>query len=692
MRRLVAVLALISLVVGCVGCGDSSANRDLYSISYYDETDTDIGYNGELFYVNDSKYGGADPSVAYGKSSDGEEYFYVFPTSTNVDFFAYRSKDMANWQGIGTVFTPESKSWVHSSMWAPDVVYDADADDGQGGKGLYYFFFTGANDYLSKYYDSAYFDSRDIQSAYLEKRTEIYSMTDTDAADLIARKNGESVEQKAVELAEKYNVPESSDISNAISFYEANIFNESDQKVIGQYAKEALLKISASNVNKLYGTNLAGCIATAKTLDGPFVQYTNDGSNGERVLTIEDPFFSHEDIYEALLNNGYDVAQGLPIVDLMPFVDKNGDKYIYFNTKPLSPSDISAHMEIYVIKVGDKNSRWTDDWEWDTITQLTRTGYVDMGNGEPKVSDQKSDIPENYLNEGAYVIYNENNGKYYLTMSFGHYNKRDYSVVQAIGDSPMGPFKKVSRADGGIVVQAEATWPDIAGPGHHSFMEYDGKIYMVYHKHMNSTYYNGSRVLAMDEVKFVKNGKGEEVLYLNGPTLSEQPLVGLETQYRNIAQESEVTAVSGKKKYSSSETAALNDGLLSVSSEVDFIKEFTVNGGKRTTITLNFDDYRTVRAIMIYNSRLYEKAFDNIRRIEMDFKGEKDGKVVEATAYIDNLKFNSDKYIYDLYGYNYIQPGAAAVAEFAELEVKTIRIILDTDKEVNISEIYVLGK
>ena len=86
----------------------------------------------------------------------------------------------------------------------------------------------------------------------------------------------------------------------------------------------------------------------------------------------------------------------------------------------------------------------------------------------------------------------------------------------------------------------------------------------------------------------------------------------------------------------------------------------------------------------------YEKAFNSVRRIEFDFTGTKDGQKVTGTAYIDNLAFNQN-YFYELYGSTYIRPGTAAIAEFEEMHVKSIRIIVSS-KTVNVSEIIVIGK
>ena len=71
-----------------------------------------------------------------------------------------------------------------------------------------------------------------------------------------------------------------------------------------------------------------------------------------------------------------------------------------------------------------------------------------------------------------------------------------------------------------------------------------------------------------------------------------------------------------------------------------------------------------------------------------------DGKEVTGTAYIDNLKFDTERHIgYNSdEQYNFMRPGGAAIAEYDELKVKEIRLTFKHDAPIAISEIYVLGK
>lgn len=225
-------------------------------------------------------------------------------------------------------------------------------------------------------------------------------------------------------------------------------------------------------------------------------------------------------------------------------------------------------------------------------------------------------------------------------------------------------------------------------------------MFIIYHQQEDRlTGGTWLRTLAMDRVAFVDNGKGQEVMHANGPTWSLQPQAEVASEYKNIASEAKVSTTKGTN------VEALTDGLLSIYKKKDFVKEF--ESSKTTTITLQFEDYREIKGLMIYNSKWFEKAFFSVDRIEFDFKNE---EVPEgATAYINDLKFDWESYVNS----NRIdmRPGGSAVAVFDPLMVKEIRItfklpveridalqLLDDEgyiidqETIGISEIAVLGK
>ena len=177
-------------------------------------------------------------------------------------------------------------------------------------------------------------------------------------------------------------------------------------------------------------------------------------------------------------------------------------------------------------------------------------------------------------------------------------------------------------------------------------------------------------------------------MHCNGPSYSLQPKCGPDMEYTNIADEATIKA---RSLFLSIDTSPLNDGVIRYFSWDDYIKEFECAKGK-TTITLTFEEYRTIRALMIYNSYDYAKHFRSIESIEFDAIKVVDGEEKKITAYIENLQFDVARYINEeTEGLEFMRPGGAAIAEFDELKVKEIRITMNVSHVTAISEIYVLG-
>ena len=92
-------------------------------------------------------------------------------------------------------------------------------------------------------------------------------------------------------------------------------------------------------------------------------------------------------------------------------------------------------------------------------------------------------------------------GKYYLMWSEGGWGGPNYSVAYAIGDSPLGPFKKIGK-----ILQQD---PKIAtGAGHHSVLNIPGTDdwYIVYHRRPLTRTSAGHRETCIDRMYFDENG------------------------------------------------------------------------------------------------------------------------------------------------------------------------------------------
>ncbi len=712
---LLAVCLSVSLFVGC-------NNSTMYELSYYDEMNAAKGYDENLFYENDMEAACADPTAIYITDKNDPDYgwFYMYPTSDSDfgchGFSAYKSRDLKSWQYVGPVFDPKEESWSHFSCWAPECIYDAET-------GKYYLFYSSTDYYNAlsmpgranndgytfinndekKYYRGIEADINAIVGDNKKTTKEKINVLDSAIDELKKFYEGVTADVEASN-GRTYTQGQITDALNQIANQDKTVTDESQRL---NDARTCLLKAKTVDVKKMFTSSDFGIgVAVSDSPRGPFTQYTNvkdeEGyDENNREITIDIPFLASEDVYYWLHDHRSEWYKGpdtpeqnpgqmtniescAPMIDVHPFVDPvSGEKYLYMVRDPNG----GGPGFIFVMKMGKK---WTDDPKWDTATRLTRFGYYttdDLSN-----SNKSSDLIEGtVINEGPYVYYNKDSKKYYLTLSVNSYNKRSYSVVQAIGDSPLGPFRKLSRAEGGTVVATDFDWDHVSGPGHHSFVTFNDNLYIVYHAHYKRVTGGDQRGSCVDEVVWTKNAQGETIMHCNGPTYSYQPKIGPDAEYKNIATQAKITATNVAED---SDVSLLNDRLIRFFTWDEYLKEFTTGSKKETKITLTFDDYVATRALMVYNSWDYSFHWEKIDRVEMDFVKTVDGKEVTGTAYIDNLKFDTERHIgYNSdEQYNFMRPGGAAIAEYDELKVKEIRLTFKHDAPIAISEIYVLGK
>lgn len=434
-------------------------------------------------------------------------------------------------------------------------------------------------------------------------------------------------------------------------------------------------------------------VAVAEEPYGPFQPATTDGLNAST------PLFDNDDIYARVQAMGVAVnPTGIfGCIDAHPYVSPDGGKYLYFTHEGTA---YGLKSDIFVVQM----ETWTKPM-MDTLTRVTNCGYYTVD--EDWTDESGSNTPDyeqdNYVNEGPWMYETQQadgSWRYYLLFSVNGYMDKSYSVIQAVSDSPMGPFRKLTEEEGGILLSTDWEKFDyVSGTGHNSLVQVDDELYIVYHEHVNRLSGGlGERDVAVDRVMITTNNNGDEVLYCNGPTWSLQPRISKYSGYENLAAGAEVTADHGDN------VSALNDGLLSMYSNNTFVKEFETT--RQATITIRFDDWREVSAIMVYNSKTFTKSFVSVDRIEFDYRNEA-GET--RTAYIENLAFDWD--FYKMESASEMRPGGSAVAVFNPLTCNEIRITISVPAErpdeiaimdeegyfidqtsVAISEIVVLGK
>ena len=371
-------------------------------------------------------------------------------------------------------------------------------------------------------------------------------------------------------------------------------------------------------------------------------------------------------------------------IDPHPYVDEDGTKYMFW-------VDSTGSDRLCVVKM--------DNWlkpDWSTATALLYHQYYTVedwqkaqnGQSVEFVSYEQESVS---INEGPQVV--KHNGKYYLTYSMNSYADSSYQVGQAVADNIMGPYRKLTEAEGGVLMSGGTSGSqEISGTGHHGFVTVGDQLFMVYHRHNDIVLAGGARNPAIDEMKWITikdiNGNDLDVMYSNGPTCTVQPKVERYADYVNIADEAQVSG-SEDAKY-------LNDGLLSIYKYANpdfmqYVQETTIT--QKTTFTFDFAKARPVRAVMVYNSKIEATAFAGVARVE--FVCEEDGK--EVVRFIKNIQLGSESFRANDYDGSvyYITPGAAVYAEFDELNVKSVRITVEVpegQEAVGISEIRILGK
>ena len=622
--RTTALLLTSSLLLSCVlltGC----SSQVQYEIPNYQGLTEDgqsrAEYNQELFYRNDHKINdAADPFVFDNTARDG--YYYLY--GTHGDIFCSRSKDLMNWEPVGNALDIQDFVNRQPSEVRRTVWKDIWAPevvyDPDDGK--YYMFFSATPD------------------------------PDTNVTA------GNGVMQ--------------------------GTYWEIIMVAISDYPDHGFIPVNFMDADSCGEENLHDFNTTLGIKDPETGEYLPAWPH----YFAKYLFFDPEDYMNFAKENGGFIGAGRggfeSGIDPHPYVDENGDKYLFWVKS-------GGADRIAVVKM----ENWLKP-DWSTAKLLVAHGFYTI---EDFFASLEGETVENVpyellgtsINEGPAVL--EHNGKYYLTFSIGAYADNSYQVVQAVSDSLTGPYRKLTLEEGGILMSGELSGSqDITGTGHHSFVQAGDQLLMIYHRHNDPIVGGGARNPAVDEIKWItivdKYGNDLDVMYANGPTSTVQPKIEAFSDYKNIADEATISGHADAKY--------LNDGLLSIYKYLNddfgkYIQETVIE--KTTTFTLDFAEARTVRAVMVYASKDEMASFDKIAR--MEFVCIENGQ--EVVRYIKDVELSAECYQANDYDGSifYISPGAAAYAEFDELNVKSIRITIDVPENqdsVGISEIRVLGK
>lgn len=431
------------------------------------------------------------------------------------------------------------------------------------------------------------------------------------------------------------------------------------------------------------------CVATSDSPMGPFEYVEGTNADGETV-TAENPQIN----FRKALDLDYDFG----VIDVHVFEDGD-DMYMYFcESRNVARPDGSMSIGgIWGVKMKD---RITPDYT--TLTKLTVPGVKQVVcNGEPGIGADYEEVGafsteqgtllanEDGINEGPFMI--KHGDKYYLTYSQGGYTSMYYSVWQAVGDSPLGPFTKLEASEGGLVLGVNPENDYLVGTAHHCFTYAGDELMIVYHGHLNPLNYTDAdgRGIAVDRVTFVDGGNGYDVMFANGPSKSLQYLPESVSGYRNVAEDASITVNGG------TDAQYLNDGIFP--SHAAFGGDWEYKSDGTAEITLTFAEPVEISSIMIFNSRQYAYAFASVDSIAFSLAETPDwfNGVSAEYALIEDLAF-PEEYTDPLD--EYMRAGGAAVAVFNPMRVSEITISISAklaesnDAEIRVAEIAVLGR
>jgi len=545
-QKLAWLLAVTAVLSCAAGCGKKPAQIQ-YEVpnnqGLLEEGQEKSEYNKELFYRNDKFGNCADPFIMDNTSRDG--YYYLYGTEGSL--FVYRSMDLMNWERVGNSLDNLEYGKTGGVTETRRVTWkDIWAPEViyDPDTNLYYMFFSAT------------------------------PQEDTSVKPGKGIREGSPNEITLVAVSQR---PDR----------DFQLVNFKDPASCGE-----------ENLHT-YNTN-----ANLKDANGEYVN-AYPHYFAKYMLFNPEQYKAFSDAnggYRGQVKGGFEGG-----IDPHPYVDENGDKWLFW-------VDCYGSDRICCVKM----ENWLKP-DWSTAKALLYHTYYTVEDWKAAQSGAAVELVPYELqgtsiNEGPCVV--KHNGKFYLTFSIGAYSDNSYQVVQAVSDNLDGPYRKLTLEEGAILISGELSGSqEVSGPGHHGFVNVGEQTFIVYHRHNDVIAAGGARNPAIDEIKWItvkdKFGKDMDVMYTNGPTVSPQPKVEAYAEYVNIADEAKI---SGSK-----DTKYLTDGLLSVykylnETMAQYVQETTITD--TTTFTFDFAEARTVRAIMVYNSKMEDTAFSEIAKVE----------------------------------------------------------------------------
>lgn len=403
---------------------------------------------------------------------------------------------------------------------------------------------------------------------------------------------------------------------------------------------------------------LHGSVAVADSPLGPFSNKISDEVNGRKPV--------------------FDFGKDFPTIDGTFFTDDDGKMYYFFVRDQIGDSaavgkDKTVRSTLWGIEL---ENPYTIK-EGASPVKLTEVGRSTVD--ETGKYTQNWERSRGLWNEGPFVL--KHDGKYYLTYSANAFTSEFYAIGYAVSDTPLGRYVKGGDAEiMGIDPDEDKSRAYFAGTGHAMFLDIGGDMYVVYHTLIPNT--DTWRHFTIDRAGFREDGS----LYINGPTLSAQPLPDNLNGLKNIAESASRVVVTGAGGESVGESGGgESDPGLGLLTDGEFCalsatagRALTLPAG-RSTLTFEFDRLQDVRGVLVYNSADYEKSFVRVANVSIGSHYSANDVPVLSDSVDSSAKL--------------VKAGSFAPVVLSKAaKVFTVTVTFDCDRPTAVSEIVILAE
>lgn len=709
LKSLLAFALVLAISLSMMACSAENPNK----LDNFQPSADNEAYDTDLLYKNLSQFWGGDSGVIYVTEEESAEYggyFYQYMSGcagvyngtlvydavgadengnatsdeSQIDHYGFvtcsRSKDLNDWELCGAVdygFCLKSMpdEWILSSVWAPEVIYDAKTE-------MYYMYFSAkskintgddpevhySNDNsgnFSRFYLGIASSKTPVGPFTLVSSLEYYGENGTRNADgQVVNRNGDVINGKnpAIDVGYYFKNNPNSIYRDQLADVEYPIWSVIDASPFFDENGDLYLYFSS------HGSYMGNISQNTIKMSTDPTDPDYDGSQG----THEVWGFKMKD----MITPDY---ESLRVV--VPSVQSysNAGQFDNFN------------CYVRVEYKGEMEGNELIDYPPYELGSYQR--YLSWDDDDP---EEKWNVPTNasdYNNDGAVIeapqmiTTKDKDGRtvYIMTYAPLGVGAASYDLKWCYSYDPLKGFIKPKGREMATILGVDTNNNFMTNLGHDAIVKAGDETWISHWEYPEAfSSWDTGRIHACTKMTWVENVEGYDfpIPAGNGPTKSCQAKPQVSTGYKNIAALATISAGKG----SADTVGYLNDGLVVTSLKYEN-RQFSGKG--KTTITLEFDRLQTIRGLLIHNSYDFQYAFKDI--VNVVFTLEDGSEIV-----IDRIGLDSNYVVEPTTEAGWIEPGLAAVATFNEIKVSKISFNVEnfynSEEEFKISEIEILGK